>query len=881
VLHRLSYRTKLLLWILPMVVAGLLALSLSSYYHIHRIIERELTRSMLDATGKSAETINHWLETLLLEPETIAATPAALEINRDFTRMDQENINRYKLLHRKYAAMFLDIYAADGSGVYHTVARDAQGRFSLFRGDIADRPYFRSIMAGGPSQITQPLVSRTTGNPTLFVVAPIRDDAGHPQGLVGAGLSLDYVKRVAESLITGDHGYGFIIARDGTFIYHPDRSLVMRKRITEMEDPSVVALGRTMLAGGSGAVRYVFQGQEKLACYKPIPLAGWSVATTIPTKDLFAPATRMLQVLVLATLVISLAMALLIVLVSRRVTEPLRKLAAHAARLGGGDLDLGPVDIASGDELGALAATFNTMTRRLNATLRTLGENERQYRTLVDNLKIGIFRCRLEPFGAFHQINPAMLAMFGHDGPETFQGLALQDLFLHPEQREDCLDQLRTKGAVRNMELTLVRRDGTPVLCQMVASTFPDAQGRLEWLDGFLEDLTERRRLENHLTQSQKMEAIGTMAGGIAHDFNNLLTAILAYADLASGLVAEGMENPSLASFLERITDTAQDAAHLTQGLLAVSRRQVVSLAPIDVNASVRKVEALMARIIGEDIALRSTCCPGALTVLGDAGQLEQVLMNLVANARDAMPGGGTLSIATSLAEIPVGYAFLPLDPGKYALVSVSDTGSGMDEATRLRIFEPFFTTKAVGKGTGLGMAIAYGIIRQHNGEIHVYSEPGQGTTFRIYLKCIDFKLDLEPGPVAPGAVGTETILLAEDDPRVAGVYRTVLEGAGYRVLEAGDGEEAITLFKAHAPEIGLLLFDLVMPGLNGREAFAAIRPLAPDLRIIYCSGYPQEFLSGRELTEPGAHFIAKPTPPAELLRLVRSVLDRATPPPA
>ena len=871
-----SYRTKLLLWILPMLVTGLLALSLTAYYHIRTIIQAELTRSMLDATDKSAETIEHWLEAMLLEPETIAATPAALEINHDFTKIDQENINRYKLLHKKYGELFLDVYAADRTGAYHTVQCDEQGRFTLFRGDVGDRPYFKSIMAGGPSQITQPLVSRTTGNPTLFVVAPIKEGSGPPRGLIGAGLSLEYVKRVAGSLISGKGGYGFIIARDGTFIYHPDRSLVMTRRITEMDDPSVVALGKAMLAGGSGAFRYTFQGKDKLACYKPIPLAGWSVATTIATEELFAPATRMLQVLVLATLVITLATAVLIILVARRVTEPLRKLAGHAARIGAGDLDVGSLELVSGDEIGVLASTFNSMTGQLKLTMRTLSVSERQYRTLVDNVKVGIFRCRLEPFGAFQQVNPAMLAILGHDDLEAFLSLSLADLFQHAEQREDCLDQLRTKGALRTMELALVRKDGTPVWCQLIASTCLDEQGRPEWVDGVLEDLSERRRLEEELRQAQKMEAIGTLAGGIAHDFNNLLTAILAYADLASGLAGKGGEGSRVASFLDKITGTAEDAARLTRGLLAVSRKQIVSMNPFDLNESVRKVETLMGRIIGEDIDFRLTCCPEDLVILGDAGQLEQVLMNLVANARDAMPGGGTLSIETARTDIPQGYPFLPLDAGRYAQVSISDTGHGMDDATRQRIFEPFFTTKEVGKGTGLGLAIVYGIIKQHNGQIHVYSEPNRGTTFRIYLKCTDFKAGNETAHLpGPGATAAETILLAEDDERVAEVYRTVLEEAGYQVLEARDGLEAIERFKGHAGPVHLLLFDLVMPRLNGREAFETIRALAPGIRVLFSSGYPQEILTGRDMVDAGVAFMPKPEPPAELLRRVRESLDR------
>ena len=868
----LSYRTKLLLWILPILVAGLVTLSLSSYWYLHSVIDRELTTSTLASTGKSAETIEHWLGMILLEPETIAATPAALAINDNFALIDNQNIYRYKLLHKKYSEMFLDIYAADRAGHYHTVTSDADGRFSFFRGDISDRGYFRSIMAGGPSQITQPLVSRTFGVPTIFVVAPIKDDQNQPLGLVGAGISLDYVRKIAESLTLGRTGYGFIIARDGTFIYHPNHDWVMKKRIGEIQDPSVLALGRAMLGGGSGSLRYTYEGVEKIAFYKPIPLAGWSVATTVPVKELFAPATQMLKYYVLVTTLLTLLITGTIILASGHMTRPLLKLASHAARIGGGERLLEEVDVRSDDEVGTLAKTFNAMTERLNHTLDTLSLSERQYRTLVDNLNIGIFRIKLEPFGEWVQVNPAMLAMFNPEGMQEFLESGLADRFQYAEQRNEVIARILQHGAIRDMEVTLRRVDGKQMECHLVASAQEDANGRVNWIDGVLEDISERRRLEEQLRQSQKMEAIGNLAGGIAHDFNNLLTAIIGYTNLSSELASGGS---TLKGFLDKILEASQDAAKLTRGLLTMSRKQVVALMPIDLNATVRKVDDLMTRIIGEDIEFKISYCRNPLIIRGDASQMEQVLMNLLANARDAMPGGGQVSLATELIEIQAGNTFLPSEPGKYALISISDTGQGMDEATRQRIFEPFFTTKEIGKGTGLGLSIAYGIIKQHQGEINVYSEPGHGTTFRIYFKCIDFAL-AQPVPVAFAAptTGNEMILLAEDDARVRDVYRSVLQGAGYTVIDAGDGLEAVALFKQHQGQVNLLLFDLVMPKLNGKEAFESIRALAPEIKVLFSSGYTREILSDRNLDEEGVNFLSKPATPVVLLDRVRAILD-------
>ena len=876
-LKQVSYRTRLLLWILPILVTGLVALSLSSYRYIHSVLEEELTASTLASTGKSAETIENWLGTLLLEPETIAATPAAQQINTDFSLIDGQNVFRYKLLHRKYAEMFLDIYAADRRGQYHTVESDGQGHFSFFKGDISDRDYFKSIMAGGPAQFTQPLVSRTFGVPTIFAVAPIRDESNQPQGLVGAGISLGYVRKVAESLTLGKNGYGFIIARDGTFISHPNPDWVMKKRITEISDPTVAALGRAMLAGGGGSIRYNYDGVEKIAFYKPIPLTGWSVATTVPVRELFAPATRMLKYFVVITVIITLVIAGTIILASGHVTRPLLELADHAARIGSGERPLEEVELRSGDEIGALAATFNAMARRLTHTLNTLSLSERQYRTLVDNLDIGIFRIRPEPFGELVQVNPAMLAMFNAGDMTAFIALGLANRFQDPAQWADFIGRIQDRGSIRNMAVTMLRMDGTPIVCHLIANAHHDGGGRIDWIDGVLEDITERRRLEDQLRQSQKMEAIGNLAGGIAHDFNNLLTAIIGYTSLSLEAAEGGSQ---LHEFLGKILQTSQDAAKLTQGLLTMSRKQVVSLMPIDLNETVRKVDHLMTRIIGEDIDFRTSCWPEPLVVLGDSHQIEQVLMNLLTNARDAMPGGGRCSVSTEQIEIKSDHAFAPSEPGQYALISVSDTGHGMDEPTRQRIFEPFFTTKEVGKGTGLGLSIAYGIIRQHHGDINVYSEPGHGTTFRIYIRCLDFRQDLAvAAPAALPARGDETILLAEDDARVGDVYRSILQGAGYQVIEARDGLEAVAKFRQSRDLIKLLLFDLVMPKMNGKDAFEAIRALAPDVKVLYSSGYTREILSGKNLDESGVNFLSKPAVPEVLLARVRAILDGAVPP--
>ena len=868
----LSFRNRLLLWVMPTLVLGLLSLSFMTYRHIHRVIESELTRSMLAATGKSAESIEYWLRTLLLEPETIAATPAALRINRDFRMIDQQNVLRYRLLREKHPDMFQDIYAANRDGDYHTVQYDPRRGYSFFKGNIRDRGYFKSIMAGGPPQITQPLISRTFKTPTLFLVAPINGVDGRPQGLIGAGISLDYVRQVAESLTAGRTGYGFILAQDGTFISHPNRAFVMARRITDLGQASVSELGRAMLSGGSGAFRYRYDGVDKIAFYQPVPMTGWSVATTLPVSELFEPATRVLKYMIVSTLLSALGVALLIMVAAQHLTRPLGVLARHAERIGAGDLAIRDLGIRSGDELGTLAAAFQGMAGQLKQTLDTLGSSERRYRSLVDNLNIGICRVGPGPGRGFLQANPAMVKLFRHDSLEAFLAVAPSALFQDPGQLAQLVRRLEREGAVRDLEVAMRRRDGSFLWCQVIATAHRAPGGRIEWIDGVVEDVSERRRLEEQLRQSQKMEAVGTLAGGIAHDFNNILTAIIGYASLSR---EAGAGSGQLETFLDNILAASGKAARLTQSLLAFSRKQVMSLRPINLNESVQKMEKLLRMVIGEDIELRASYAAEDLNIVADGGQIEQVLVNLAINARDAMPGGGTLSLATARVEVRAGQASQPVAPGRYALISVADSGCGMDAETRQRIFEPFFTTKETGKGTGLGLSIVYGIVKQHGGEISVESEPGAGARFRIYLKCDPALAEPDPEDrprLPPG--GSETILLAEDDAMVREVYQAILERAGYRVITAVDGADAVARFAQAPGAIDLLMFDVVMPRMNGKEAFEAIRGRRPDLKVLFSSGYTGEIIQLEKVLEAGVRFLAKPASPVELLDTVRKTID-------
>ncbi|HTY21272.1 MAG TPA: ATP-binding protein [Geobacteraceae bacterium] len=380
------------------------------------------------------------------------------------------------------------------------------------------------------------------------------------------------------------------------------------------------------------------------------------------------------------------------------------------------------------------------------------------------------------------------------------------------------------------------------------------------------------RNFEDQLRQAQKMEAVGTLAGGIAHDFNNILTAIIASASL----IQRGMEVESpLRRHLDRIFAAAERATALTQSILAYSRRQPSTPSPIKLNIIIDNLRKLLSRLIPENITFHVTTTEGDTPVMADVGQIEQVIMNLVSNAIDAMPGGGKLSLGTGLAtagkETP-----LPnyVTPGDYVVLTVADTGTGMDPSTRERLFQPFFTTKEVDKGTGLGLAMAYGIVKQHNGYIDVESEPDKGTSFAIYFPLLkeNVKGSAYDYPLASSTI-RETILLIEDDVHVRNLLKEILENYGYLVIEAVDGADGVEKFMTHRDQIRLLLSDVMMPGKNGKEAYNDIRKIRGDLRVIFISGY--SVAATNEILGEGMDFLAKPVSPRALLTKIREALAR------
>jgi two-component system cell cycle sensor histidine kinase/response regulator CckA len=504
-------------------------------------------------------------------------------------------------------------------------------------------------------------------------------------------------------------------------------------------------------------------------------------------------------------------------------------------------------------------------------TAEALGASEERYRALMEHAHDAIFVNN--EYGVVQEVNRAAEILVGATREEIVGRSFLETL--RDEDREQVLANFRKtleRGrTLKLLQVQIQRRDGTTVPAEVTASVVQI--GGKPFVVGLLRDVSERNAMAEQLRVAQKMDAIGQLAGGVAHDFNNLLTAILGYSQL---LAPELRGNPEHFTAIEEIRKAGERAAGLTRQLLAFSRKQILEPKVLDLNEVVHRMEEMLSRLIGEDIQIMMKLDPALGSVRADAGQIEQVIMNLAVNARDAMPKGGEIAVETANAELAESYTqtHVPVRPGLYVMLAVSDTGFGMDSATRERIYEPFFTTKEKGQGTGLGLSTVYGIVKQSSGYIWVYSEPGRGTSFKVYLPRVQLPAEklVVPEPAALPSLGNETILLVEDEDSVRALARRTLEASGYRVLEAADGGGAVEI--ALAETVDLLLTDMVLPGMGGRAIAARIHEIHPQAKVLYTSGYTDDVIFRGGLLERGAAFLEKPFTPNVLARRVRQVLD-------
>ncbi len=636
-----------------------------------------------------------------------------------------------------------------------------------------------------------------------------------------------------------------------------------------------------------------YRGVDVLAATRHLQITtemAWGLVVKIDTDEIFHPIRQTIITHALALIGALLAGGLLIMLIATRLTRPIFKMSQAAAAIMEGDLSVRTLPMGS-REMRELSRSFNLMLARLenwNKDLSAAVENrtsqladsEARFRTLVDNAPEGIF---VQSQGRILFINPAMARFLLAGRPEDLIGTEIMPR-VAPEYHDAVLTRIRfqceTGKSVPPMDQEYLRLDGSrlPVETTAVPIRF---QGRDAHLV-FVRDITDRRKMQSEkeklktqLVQSQKMESIGRLAGGVAHDFNNMLMAIIGNTELA---LDDADPASSISSKLQEVLVCAKRSADLTRQLLAFARKQTISPRLLDLNELVQSMIKMLQRLIGENIHLVWKPGVDIWMIKMDPSQVDQILVNLAVNARDAIAGVGSLIIATENAALDETYCLSHAEclPGEYVLLTVSDTGAGMDKETLSHLFEPFYTTKEVGQGTGLGLATIYGIVRQNNSFINVYSEPGQGTTFKIYIPRTVLKhvKEVRESKGKPSR-GTETILLVEDEQSILSVSKTMLERFGYTVLDAATPTEAQILAEQHPAPIHLLITDVVMPHMNGKDLMEAVTVFRPDIKVLFMSGYAADIIAHHGVLEPGVPFIQKPFSMLALAERIREVLEK------
>jgi len=563
--------------------------------------------------------------------------------------------------------------------------------------------------------------------------------------------------------------------------------------------------------------------------------------------------------------------------VTRSIGGRLQQMDAAVRALGRGEFHQ-RVHVVGNDEIGRLARVFNDMSARLSELYETLQRSEAQFRSLIEN--VSDFIVVLQEDGTIRYASPSFEREVGAGRPLI--GHKLTDL----TTAEDRIDVENLLAAVKakdvpgddlvvpvEAEFRIRPQDGGVRTLEVSATNLvehPAVQGIVV----NARDVTERRKLEEQLMRAQRMEAIGTLSGGVAHDFNNILTVILGHTEV---LLQASHSSPQMRDHLKSIDEASRRASALTRQLLAFSRKQVLQPRVFSLNTLIVDLDKMLRRMISEDIEIETVTDSNLGATKADPGQIEQVVMNLVVNARDAMPNGGRITIETANVELDEDYvhSHAGARAGPHVMLAVSDTGEGITSEVLPHIFEPFFTTKEVGKGTGLGLSTVYGIVRQSGGNVWVYSQPGRGTTFKVYLPRVD-----EPSAVSTeksqraASSGAETVLLVEDEPALRDLIKIALTGSGFTVLDVGNPVDAITLCKNHSAPLHLLLTDVIMPGMDGPSLAKLVLEQRPDIKVLYMSGYATNFIMHDGVVDPGTNFLEKPFHPRALLNKVREVLD-------
>lgn len=764
------------------------------------------------------------------------------------------------------------------------------GRTSAYRQDDAE--WWRKAVKTG-LYIRDVAFDESSGVNSTDVAIRVDDENGNFLGVMKVVLNVEDAIGVLRESTLGEKYKSMhyeLLTYDGRIIYATERKPDLKDFSTDDFFAKLTGESGYFVMKESGNNEMVeLMAYARSSGFKNFDGFGWILVIEYDAAEVFAPVIRIKRLIAMVLGIVTLVAVLMSWLSYRAISKPVERLRMAATGIGSGDFNA-RIDIDSKDEFGELASTFNQMAERLKEaiTLRdveirerksseeALKTSETKYRLIHETVFDGIIIA--DTYRNIVECNGSAAEIFGYENDELV-GMNLAELM--PEEfTESHLAGVRrfidggdeeVHGQIVNKQG--IRKNGELFPIEVVLKSF-ELNGKT-FLTGTVRDITEHKVLEQQLLQSQKMEAIGQLTGGIAHDFNNMLQAIMMHTELLEMMFTK--DDP-IRGKVASVTGLARKAAGLTQRLLAFSRKQIINPRPVNLSEILENADDLLKRLIGAHISIETSSSKDKLTIMADSGQIEQVLMNLATNARDAMPDGGSLFIATEHVTLDdefirsYGYG----EPGCYVCITVKDTGTGMDRMTQKKVFEPFFTTKDADKGTGLGLSVVYGILKQHNGYINVHSEPGVGTEFKIYLPLVESAVEEEdPLEPAPMAAGTETLLLAEDNAEIRKSTKEVLENFGYKVIEAMDGEDAINKFMENRASIQFLILDVMMPGRSGKEAYDEIKKASPEMKALFVSGYADDIISESCASEEKLHFISKPVTPTELLRKIKEILHK------
>ncbi|MBN2322455.1 MAG: PAS domain S-box protein [Spirochaetes bacterium] len=862
-------REKLLTSILLIAIVPLLLISVSYYVVIKKVIINQVINH-LDSVAtvqeqRVIEIIDRNFERLDLISSRTQLRISMSEYLIEQNHKAQQKMNR--ILHDARASIgdFRQISVIGPDG---TVAASTDGK--TIGNNCAEKEYFKD---GLERKTFSDFFLDINGNLRVRLSGPLF--LNHSAlGVVVLDIILDDIEQLSRDYTgLGETGETIIALRDSNgdaLILNPlrfDQNSALKKVIhADATNQSITVALMKEERPMVNAVDY--RGVPIIAVTRYIERADWGLAVEIDTEEALRPISR-LSLVVGINIFVYLAIVIVLALIqSKTLTKPIITLTQAARKIGENGHARATVDVTANDEMGILYRAFNEMTRKLF-------QSQENLRLQIERMPIGLIMYDTDL--QIHTWNPAAEKIFGFTKEEAMRKNPYE-LIVPPEARDhvDAITSRLIEGEMdANSTNENITKGGRRILCEWTNTPLKDGSGKVIGILAMVRDITEKHTLEKQLQQAQKLEAVGRLTGGVAHDFNNTLSAIIGYTDYILRKLDTKDENRQ---YLQEIKKAGERAAALTYQLLAFSRKQVLKPEVVDINGLVTDLEKMIRRIIGEDIILAVKLQTDIGRIRADPSQVEQVIMNLVINARDAMKTGGKLTIETSDVLLDRDYAdhHITVQPGSYVMLAVSDDGEGIDRETQEHIFEPFFTTKE-NKGTGLGLATVYGIVKQSGGNIWVYSEPGRGTTFKIYLPRVDEGVvsKKEAERVMETLKGTETVLVVEDEYTVRNMISLVLKSYGYTVFEAGNGPEAIDIFNKHKEQVDLLLTDAIMPKMNGKELAERVTAINPHIKVLYSSGYTDNIIVQHGILEEGINFLQKPFAPSLLLRTVRTVLDK------